>query len=103
MTMSMCRRILFLTPLAIAAMQSSFAASPSVTAVLSNFQPAVGQIVQLEIKISGASKAKVPESISIDGFEIYQTGQMYESSLRFVFGGDEGSSPAACTCWMLPL
>jgi len=101
--MSMFRRILFLTPLAIAAMQSSFAASPSVTAVLSNSQPAVGQIVQLEIKISGANKAKVPESISIDGLEIHQTGQMYESSLSFGFGGNEGSSSATYTYSVLPL
>jgi len=103
MTMSMFRRILFLTPLAIAAMQSSFAASPSVTAVLSNSQPAVGQIVQLEIKISGANKAKVPESISVDGLEIHQTGQMYESSLSFGFGGNEGSSSATYTYSVLPL
>src|SRR6266576_2945858 len=103
MTMSMFRRILFLTPLAIAAMQSSFAASPSVTAVLSNSQPAVGQIVQLEIKISGANKAKVPESISVDGLEIHQTGQMYESSLSFGFGGNEGSSSVTYTYSVLPL
>ena len=101
--MSMFRRILFLTPLAIAAMQSSFAASPSVTAVLSNSQPAVGQIVQLEVKISGANKAKVPESISVDGLEIHQTGQMYESSLSFGFGGNEGSSSATYTYSVLPL
>ncbi len=99
----MFRRILFLTPLAIAAMQSSFAASPSVTAVLSNSQPAVGQIVQLEIKISGANKAKVPESISVDGLEIHQTGQMYESSLSFGFGGNEGSSSVTYTYSVLPL
>jgi hypothetical protein len=103
MTMSMFRRILFLAPLAIAAMQSSFAASPSVTAVLSNSQPAVGEIVQLEIKISGANKAKVPESISVDGLEIHQTGQMYESSLSFGFGGNEGSSSATYTYSVLPL
>src|SRR5438105_11062988 len=103
MTMSMFRRILFLTPLAIAAMQSSFAASPSVTAVLSNSQPAVGQLVQLQIKISGANKAKVPESISVDGLEIHQTGQMYESSLSFGFGGNEGSSSATYTYSVLPL
>src|SRR5207237_253031 len=94
MTMSMFRRILFLAPIAIAAMQSSFAASPSVTAVLSNSQPAVGQIVQLEIKISGANKAKVPESISVDGLEIQQTDQTYESSFSFGFGGNEDSASA---------
>src|SRR5438132_13396508 len=74
MTMSMFRRILFLAPLAIAAMQSSFAASPSVTVVLSNSQPAIGQMVQLEIKMNGANSANVPETISIDGLEIHKTG-----------------------------
>src|SRR5437667_8317986 len=103
MTMSMFRRILFLALIAIAAMQSTFAASPSVTAVLSNSQPTVGQMVQLEIKISGATKAKVPESISVDGLEIHQTGQMYESSLSFGFGGNEDSSSATYTYSVLPL
>jgi hypothetical protein len=101
--MSMSRRILFLAPIAIAAMQSTFAASPTVTAVLSNSQPAVGQIVQLEIKITGANKARVPESISVDGLEIHQTGQMYESSLSFGFGGNGDSSSATYTYSVLPL
>ena len=101
--MSMFRRILLLAPIAIAVMPSSFAASPSVTAVLSNSEPAVGQIVQLEIKISGAAKAKVPESISVDGLEIHQTGQMYESSLSFGFGGNGDSSSATYTYSVLPL
>src|SRR5256885_9621730 len=74
MTMSMFRRILFLAPLAIAAMQSSFAASPGVTAVLSNSQPAVGQMVQVEMKVNGENSADVPEMISIDGLEIHQPG-----------------------------
>jgi len=99
----MSRRILFLAPIAIAAMQSTFAASPTVTAVLSNSQPAVGQIVQLEIKITGANKARVPESISVDGLEIHQTGQMYESSLSFGFGGNGDSSSATYTYSVLPL
>src|SRR2546423_7049182 len=49
-------------------------ASPSVTAVLSDSQPSVGQMVQLEIKVNGANSANVPETISIDGLEIHQTG-----------------------------
>src|SRR5438874_9242624 len=82
MTMSMFRRILFLAPLAIAAIQSSFAASPGVTAVLSNSQPAVGQMVQLEIKVNGANSANVPETISIDGLEIHQTGTSRQFQMR---------------------
>jgi hypothetical protein len=53
---------------------NAFAVSPSVTAVLSDSQPAVGQMVRLEIKVNGANSANVPETISIDGLEIHQTG-----------------------------
>jgi hypothetical protein len=70
----MFRRILFLAPLAIVATQLAFAASPSVTAVLSDSHPEVGQMLQLEIKVNGAQSANVPETISIDGLEIHQTG-----------------------------
>src|SRR5205807_9149612 len=72
--MSMFRRILFVASIAIAVVQSAFAASPSVTAVLSDSQPAVGQMVQVEIKVNGANSANAPETISIDGLEIHQTG-----------------------------
>src|SRR6266404_9021180 len=53
---------------------NAFAAAPSVTAVLSDSQPQVGQMVQLEIKVSGAQSANVPQTISVDGLEIQQTG-----------------------------
>ena len=52
--------------------RGALAAAPSVTAVLSDSQPAVGQMVQLEIKVNGANSANVPETISIDGLEIHQ-------------------------------
>src|SRR5437660_2648356 len=99
MTMSMFRRILFLAPLAIAAMQSSFAASPGVTAVLSNSQPAVGQMVQLEIKVNGANSANVPETISIDGLEIHQTG----TSRQFEMRNFDVSSSVTYNYTILPL
>ena len=70
----MFRRILVLVSVAIAATPFTFGASPSVTAVLSDSQPEVGQMVQLEIKVNGANSANVPETISIDGLEIHQTG-----------------------------
>src|SRR5690242_19600378 len=57
-----------------AAIATARAASPSVTAVLSNSEPEVGQAVQLEIKVTGARNANVPTEISIDGLEIHQTG-----------------------------
>src|SRR2546422_11439398 len=50
-----------------------FAAAPSVTAVLSDSQPTVGQMVQLEIKVTGANSANVPQTISVVGLEIHQT------------------------------
>src|SRR5437762_14370902 len=99
MTMSMFRRILFLAPLAIAAIQSSFAASPGVTAVLSNSQPAVGQMVQLEIKVNGANSANVPETISIDGLEIHQTG----TSRQFEMHNFDVTSSVTYNYTVLPL
>src|SRR6266850_4745563 len=97
--MSMLRRILFLAPIAIAAMHSSLAATPSVTAVLSDSQPAVGQIVQLEIKVNGANSANVPETISIDGLEIHQTG----TSRQFEMHNFDVSSSVTYNYTVLPL
>ena len=56
-----------------------FADSPSVTAVLSNSEAAVGETVELQIKVAGAG-AKAPGEIAVDGLEIHQTGteQHYE-------------------------
>ena len=51
------------------------AAGPSVTAVLSNSNAVVGQMVQLQIKVSGSSNVKAPNEISVDGLEIHYTGQ----------------------------
>src|SRR5438270_3501620 len=99
MKMSMSRRILFLASIAIAAMQSSVAASPSVTAVLSDSQPAVGQIVQLEIKVNGANSANVPESISIEGLEIHQTG----TSRQFEVHNFDVTSSVTYNYTILPL
>src|SRR5438105_1377031 len=70
----MFRRILILAPIMVAATQFAIAASPSVTAVLSDSQPQIGQMVQLQIKVNGAQSANVPETISVDGLEIHQTG-----------------------------
>src|SRR2546423_1743793 len=103
MKMSMFQRILVLTTIAIAAMQSTFAASPSVTAVLSDSQPAVGQMVQLEIKVNGTHSAAVPKEISVDGLEIHQTSQQYESSLGFGFGGNQNASSVIYGYTVLPL
>ena len=53
----------------------AFADSPSVTAVLSNSEIVVGEMVELQIKVTGPGDATPPEEISIDGLEIHATGQ----------------------------
>jgi hypothetical protein len=58
---------------AIALAQSATAATPSVTAVLSNSSVAVGQAVEMQIRVSGGG-ATVPRDIAVDGLEIHQTG-----------------------------
>jgi len=55
-------------------MNTAFAGSPSVTAVLGNSEAVVGQTVQMEIKVTGANNADLPAEISVDGLEIHQTG-----------------------------
>lgn len=95
----MFRRILFLAPIAVAAMQSSFAAAPSVTAVLSDSQPGVGQMVQLEIKVNGANSANAPDTISVDGLEIHQTG----TSRQFEMHNFDVNSSVTYNYTILPL
>lgn len=48
--------------------------SPSVTAVLSNSEVAVGEAVQLQIRVTGGDNADAPGDIAVDGLEIQQTG-----------------------------
>src|SRR5579864_2195426 len=78
---------------------SAFAASPSVTAVLSNSEPQVGETVQLEIKVSGAQSANVPQEISIDGLEIHQTG----TSRQFEMHNFDVKSTVSYNYTILPL
>lgn len=51
------------------------AASASVTAVLSSSETAVGQPVQLQIKVTGSTSAKPPGEIPVDGLDIRFSGQ----------------------------
>jgi len=78
---------------------SAVAATPSVTAVLSDSQPAMGQMVQLEIKVSGAQSANVPETISIDGLEVHQTG----TSRQFEMHNFDVTSSVTYNYTILPL
>ena len=57
------------------AMHHSWAAGADVTAVLSNSNTAVGQPVQLQIKITGSASAKPPGEIAVDGLDIRFSGQ----------------------------
>jgi len=70
----MGRAFLIGTVAAILAASSTFADAPSVTAVLSNSEVAVGETVELQIKVTGPGDARPPEEISIDGLEIHATG-----------------------------
>src|ERR1700716_3126667 len=53
---------------------SAWADSPGVTAVLSNSEAIVGQMVQMQLRLTGARSANVPNEIAIDGLEIRKTG-----------------------------
>src|SRR6266516_737768 len=57
--------------IALAGKDVAFADSPNVTAVLSNAEAVVGEMVQLQIKVSGAGDTKRPENISVDGWAIH--------------------------------
>ncbi|HXX41439.1 MAG TPA: BatD family protein, partial [Chthoniobacterales bacterium] len=65
---------LLVIAVAIAWTGQALADSPTVTAVLSNSEAAIGETVQLQIKISGGRNAEVPDEISMDGLEIHRTG-----------------------------
>jgi BatD DUF11 like domain len=70
----MRRTFLTGTVAGILAASSAFADSPSVTAVLNSSEAAVGETVQLEIRLKGARGADAPETIAVDGLEIHRTG-----------------------------
>jgi oxygen tolerance protein BatD len=57
-------------------------AAPSVTAVLSNSEAVVGEMVQLEIRLTEARGASVPKEIGVDGLEIHQTGTSQQFEMR---------------------
>src|SRR6266480_2597517 len=68
--------------IAVTGMDVAFADSPNVTAVLSNSEAVVGEMVQLQIKVSGAGDTKAPENISVDGLEIHATGTSRQYEMR---------------------
>ena len=66
-------KLLLICGLSIALAANCFGA-PSVTAVLSNSEAVVGEMVQLDIRLTDAGGATVPNDIRVDGLEIHQTG-----------------------------
>jgi hypothetical protein len=61
---------------------SASAEEPSVTAVLTSSETAVGQPVRLQIQVKGDRNAAAPSQISVDGLEIQSTGQMQSFEMR---------------------
>jgi hypothetical protein len=71
------RRISFHVAVALIALMTvpvALADSPKVTAVLNNSDVVVGQVVQLQIRVTGARNVEVPDNIQADGLEIHRTG-----------------------------
>ncbi|HEX7516275.1 MAG TPA: BatD family protein [Chthoniobacterales bacterium] len=69
--------------LALAALIGSASADePSVTAVLTSSEAAVGQAVGLQIQVKGDRNAAPPSEISVEGLEIHSTGQMQSFEMR---------------------
>src|ERR1700704_2122605 len=64
------------------ALAAAAQASPSVTAVLSNSDVIVGEMVQLDIRLTDGGKAVVPSEIRVDGLEIHQTGTSQQFEMR---------------------
>ncbi len=58
------------------------AASPSVTAVLSDSEAAIGQMVQLQIEVSGGARGRPPAEIVVDGLQIHYTGESTQMTMR---------------------
>src|SRR5712671_5668112 len=80
---SMCCRISFAAFAVVIGAHLAQADAPSVTAVLSSSQASVGETVELQIKVTGPGDAQMPEQISVDGLEIYRTGEDASSQLSF--------------------
>lgn len=77
------RRFLFLVSVTCSlAVAVARAEEPAVTAVLATSETIVGQAVPLEIKLTGARGATLPESINVDGLDIRYTGQSQSFEMR---------------------
>lgn len=75
-------QILFLSCAILLSLTGISFAAPSVTAVLSNSDVVVGEMVQLEIRLTDGGSAVVPKDIVVDGLEIHQTGRSQQFEMR---------------------
>ena len=67
-------KLLFCAAAIFVSLCPAHAESSKVTAVLSNSEVSVGQVVQLQIRVTGASDPTPPAEIAVDGLEIHPTG-----------------------------
>src|ERR1044071_73997 len=68
------RAILTIALVGFLSLGTASADSPSLTAVLSNSEVAVGETAELQIRVTGAGEANAPDQIAVDGLEIRRTG-----------------------------
>src|ERR1044071_1180487 len=68
------RAILTIALVGFLSLGTASADSPSVTAVLSNSEVAVGETAELQIRVTGAGETNAPDQIAVDGLEIRRTG-----------------------------
>ena len=86
---------------------SARAQGPNVTAVLSSSETAVGQPVQLQIQVTGASNPKQPQEIVVDGLEIQSAGvsrqyQMQGFSVSYSFTYNYLVTPTKAGIFKIP-
>ncbi|HEY2103773.1 MAG TPA: BatD family protein [Chthoniobacterales bacterium] len=60
----------------------AFADSPSVTAVLTSSEAALGQPVHLQIQVNGVASVESPRSIDVNGLDIRYSGESQNFALR---------------------
>lgn len=82
-----------------AAIPQARAEAPSITAVLTSSETALGTPVQLEIKITGASGITPPSTIQADGLDIRYTGE----SQNFVMRNFQTSSSVTLNYTIMPM
>src|SRR5205823_7456272 len=72
---AICLRAALTAAVALLTASDVEAAGADVTAVLNNSNTAVGQPVQLQIKVTGSASARPPGAIAVDGLDIRFSGQ----------------------------